>query len=280
MQTSTLSPEGPLPVYDSARRSHPFVEELLELVRFRELLWLWSLRNLTLRYKRSALGVVWTLLEPLLMMAILSVVFTALFRFAIDNYPIYVLSGYLLFDFFGRATVQMTDEIVTSQHLAGKIYTARSAFPLAAACGQLANWLLALIPLFGLMLVLGADFSWALLVLPFAMLLTALFTVGIGLVVATVAAYFHDVKLIYQVLVTACFYATPIIYPLEIVPDPWRDLLQLNPLFHLLILVREPIFSGRIPPLEAWLTGTAVGLASVLLGWWVFTSKRDAFGAL
>jgi homopolymeric O-antigen transport system permease protein len=269
-----------LQVYDSARRPPRFWEEFVELVRYRELLWLWSLRNLTLRYKRSTLGVAWTLLEPLLMMAILSVVFTALFRLSVQNYPVYVLSGLLVFDFFSRSTLQMMDEVVTSQHLAGKVYTARSAFPLAAATGLLANWLLALVPLFLLMLVLGARFSWALLALPLGMLITALFAVGVGLVVATVAAFFHDVKLIYQVLVTAWFYATPIIYPLEIVPEPWRGVLKLNPLYHLTTLIRDPIFEARLPSLETWLVAAGFGLLAVVLGWTIFTRKLDLFGAL
>lgn len=264
-------------VYDSSRRPHPFVEEWQELWRFRELALLWSLRTIKIRYKRSVLGVLWTLLEPLMTMTILTVVFSALFRISLDDYPVYVLAGLALFDFFRRSTVAMADEMLASQGLASRIHIARSVFPVAAVLTYVINWLLALIPLAFLMLFLGRPFTPALLTLPPAIVVNAVFALGVGMIIATLAAFFPDVNLTYQVLLTAWMYATPIIYPIEIVGERWRPLLELNPLTHLLRLVRDPIYEGVVASGSAWAISVTLATGALVAGWWTFTRWRDAF---
>jgi ABC-type polysaccharide/polyol phosphate export permease len=274
---------GEAAVYDSARRPHPFIEEALELFRHRELAVQWSLRTIKLRYKRSVLGVLWTLLEPLLLMIILTVVFSAMFRMDVPHYPVYVLTGLSFFDFVRRSTTAMVDEILASQSLARRIHVPRSAFALASILTYLINWLLALIPLAGVMLIFRHPFSPGLLTLPAAMALTAIFALGVGLLVATLAAFFDDINLTYQVLVTAWMYATPIIYPLSIVEPELRRLLLFNPLVPLLELVRVPIYDAGLPGGAAvasgasWLAGLALATGALLAGWWCFTRWRDAF---
>lgn len=263
--------------YDSDRRPPPFVEEWLELLRYRHLLWQWSARNLTLRYKRSVLGVLWTLIEPLMIMAILSVVFSALFRFEIPNYPIYVLVGLTMWDFFRRSNLAMIEEITATQGLSTRVYLPQSTFAVAATITYLVNWLLSLAPLLLIMLLLDHPVRGVILLLPVAMLVTFLFTLGVGLIVSTVATFFPDFGLIYQVLLTGLMYATPIIYPLDIVPERFRILLEINPLSHILELVRLPIYDGVMPPPAAWFNGAILAGGSLLAGWWIFSKYRDAF---
>lgn len=263
--------------YDSDRRPRPFVEEWLELYRYRHLLWQWSARNLTLRYKRSVLGILWTLLEPLMIMIILTVVFSALFRFELPNYPVYVLTGFSLWDFFRRSTLAMMAEVTASQSLSTRVYLPQSTFAVAAALTYLVNWLLTMIPLLLIILVLGHPLSPSLAVVPAAMALVVLFTLGVGLIVATLATFFPDFGLMYQVLLTGLMYATPIIYPLEVVPERFRALLFLNPLTHLLALVRDPIYEGRVPEMGEWLLGLVLAFGALTFGWWIFTRYRDAF---
>jgi len=265
---------SPPVVFDSARTSNAFVEEFRELWRFRDLIVLWTERNLKLRYKRSALGVLWTLLEPLMLMAILTMVFSQLFRFQLEHYPIYLLCGLLLFDFVSRSTLQIVEEVVESQGLASRIYVPRTVFAIATALSYLVSWLIALVPLLLIMAVLGHRLSWTLITVPLGMLLTALLALGVGLLVATLGASFHDVKLTYQVLLTAWFYATPIMYPLEIVPEKYHVFLQVNPLLHLCSIVRDPAFLGQPASLATWFLGAASSVSAVLLGWWAFTSRR------
>ena len=268
------SPETP--VYDSARRPNAFFEEIIELVRGRDLVLQWSVRNIKLRYKRSILGVLWTLLEPLMMMTILAVVFSNAFRFPIENFPVYLLPGLLLFTFFSRATLQIVDEIVIAGGLANRIYMAKSTFAVAAVVTHLVNWLFSLIPLVLIMLFFGHRFAWALVTVPVGILLTAMFALGVGLLVATLGAFFHDFHLTYQVLVMAWLYATPIIYPVEIVPAKFLPLMELNPLLHLCSIFRDPIFEGRVASVDSWLFGAVASLATLALGWWVFTRWRSA----
>jgi hypothetical protein len=163
-------------VYDSAKRPHPAVEEAQELLRFWDLVLQWSRRNIKLRYKRSILGVLWTLLEPLMLMTILTIVFSNVFRFDGLDYPfpLYILSGLLLFDFFNRSTMQIVEETVASLGLASRIYVPRSAFAVATVLTYFVNWAIALIPLVGIMMVLRQPLSWAILTIPFGMLLSSL----------------------------------------------------------------------------------------------------------
>lgn len=261
-------------MYDSAHRPTPFLEELQELWRLRELVILWAGRNIKLRYKRSVLGILWTLLEPLLLMTILSVVFSQLFRFQIENYPVYLLSGLLLFDFFSRSTVQIVEETVASQSLASRIYVPRTVFAVATILSFLVSWMIALLPLLAIMVVLDHPIKPAMLTIPFGMLLTSAFALGVGLLVATLGASFHDVKLTYQILLTAWLYATPIIYPLEIVPEKYHRWFLLNPLYHLCATVRDPAFLGTAAPRASWLIATLISLATLLAGWALFTQRR------
>lgn len=272
--TSSLTDPASSSVYDSRRRPPPFLEEIRELWRLRELIILWAGRNITLRYKRSVLGILWTLLEPLMLMTILSVVFSQLFRFQIENYPVYLLSGLLLFDFFSRSTIQIVEEVVASQGLASRIYVPRTVFALATILSYLVSWLMALIPLMTIMLFLGHPITPAFLTIPFGMLLTGFFAMGIGLLVATLGASFHDVKLTYQVLLTAWLYATPIIYPLAIVPEEYRHWFALNPLVYLCSTVRDPAFLGHPAPLGTWLVAMTISISMLIIGWWVFTARR------
>ena len=279
---STLAPNQPArrqQVYDSSRRPHPAVEELQELLRFWHLVVQWSRRNIKLRYKRSILGVLWTLLEPLMLMTILTVVFSTVFRFPDQAFPfpLYILPGLLLYDFFNRSTMQIVEETVASLGLASRIYVPRSAFALATVITYLVNWAIALIPLIAIMLVLRQPLSWSLLTVPLGMFLAAVFALGVGLLVATLGVFFHDVKLTYQVLLTGWFYATPIIYPLEIVPENIQKALLLNPLLHLLALVRQPVILARVAPLENWLAALGFSFAALAAGWWVFTTRRNVF---
>jgi ABC-2 type transport system permease protein len=266
-----------LQVYDSAARPAPFVEELRELVRYRDLVAQWSKRNIQLRYKSSVLGVLWTLLEPLMLMTILALVFSGAFGGLIEDFPVYLLSGLILFDFFSRSTLQIVEEIIASQSLAERIHVPRSAFAVAAVVTYLVNWLIAHVLLVGLALFFGREIGWsALTVLP-GMLLTTAFALGIGLIVATMGAFFLDIRLTYQVLLTGWFYFTPIIYTLAIVPESRHWLFRLNPMLHLVELVRRPIYGGEVAPAIHWIVAGTISVVALVVGWAVFTHWRNAF---
>lgn len=261
--------------YDSAKRPAPMVEELLQLLRYRDLVLQLVSRNIKARYKRSVLGVVWTMLNPLLMMVILTLVFSGLFRLTLANYTVYLLAGILLWNFFSQATIAITSEIVWGAGLLKRIYVPRTIFAVSAICTGLINLLLALVPLTLIMLVLGVPIGPALLSLPLPIALTAMFTLGVGLLVSVLAVSFTDAVEIYQIVVTAWMYLTPIIYPIEIIPTQYRWVFGLNPMYYLVQIFRVPIYQNTVAPPGTIGLGTLAAVATLVLGWWFFTKHAD-----
>ena len=264
-----------VPYYDSAARGAPFVREFRELLRYRDLLRLLVANSIKTRYKRSVLGVVWTLLNPLLTMAVLTIVFSSLFRFSLTNYPVYLLSGLLLWGFFAQTTTAAMHSLVWGGGLLKRVYIPRTIFSVSAIATGLVNLLLALGPLALIMLILGHPFRLALLFLPVGVLLTAMFALGVGLILSALAVLFVDVVDMYQVLLTAGLYLTPVIYPEEILPAPYAWTVNLNPMHHLIELFRAPIYLGALPGPNTILAAVASAVLSLLIGWWVFTRKAD-----
>jgi ABC-type polysaccharide/polyol phosphate export permease len=264
-------------IYDSSRPRLAIVEEAAELYRYRDLLWSLVHRDLTIRYKRSTLGFLWTMLNPLLMMLVLTIVFSNLFRFQIAHYPVYLLSGTLLYGFFQWGTSQAIHSIIWGGDLMGKIYLPKTIFVAAAALVSLVNLLLALTPLALIMMMSSCTFSFALLFLPIPIALTFVFTLGAGLFVATLAVFFADVSDIYSVALTILTYLTPIFYPVSVVPDKYRAFIYLNPMYYFVEIFRQPIHGGVLPDGTLVLRALLISLGAFVLGWWFFTKKSDEF---
>jgi len=266
-------------VYDSSRLPPPFLRELYELIRYRDLVVQLVSRDIRTRYKRSVLGVAWTFLNPLLMMAVLTLVFSRIFRGDIQHYAVYLLSAQLVWIFFAQSTTQAMNSLTWGGALITKIYLPRSVFALSQVGAGLVNLTLALIPLLLISFVSGAPITWALLWLPVPMLLVACFALGVGLVLSTVAISFPDVVEMYQVALTAWYFLTPIIYPVTALPDSTRWLMNLNPAYYLVEAFRAPVYAGA-PPEPITLIAGAIAAAGVLaVGWFWFTSAADDLAA-
>jgi ABC-2 type transport system permease protein len=272
---ASSAPSRPLP---AARAKGP-IASARELWRFSEVLEELVKRDLKVRYKRSVLGIFWTMLNPLLMMVITSIVFSNLFRNNISNFPIYVLSGYIVWTFFSQSTVAASSSILDSSGLTRKVYVPPTLFPLASIVSGLINLALSLVPLALLMIVTKGTFSLALLILPISALLLAIFSYGLGLILSSSAVFFRDAVYTYQVLLVAWMYLTPLFYPEQIVPDKWKIFVYLNPLYHLVQLFRAPVYAGVLPDPSNFLAATAFALAFVVFGWWFFEATRKRFVA-
>jgi ABC-type polysaccharide/polyol phosphate export permease len=259
------------------RRRGGLIASARELLSFNEVLQELVKRDLKVRYKRSILGIFWTMLNPLLMMLITTIVFSNLFKGSINNFPIYVLSGYLVWTFFSQSTVAASSSILDSAGLTRKVYLPPALFPLASISSALINLTLALVPLFLIMFVTGSTFTWSLLVLPFAAIILALFSYGLGLMLSSSAVFFRDAVYTYQVLLVAWMYLTPLFYPEEIIPAQFKVFLYLNPIYHLVELFRAPIYRGVLPDLSDVSISLFFAGGAVLLGWWFFESTRKRF---
>ena len=272
------NPTKPIPfLYDSSQQKPVVVEELIELYRYRNLLWRLVHRDITVRYKRSMLGFLWTMLNPLLMMLALTVVFSSFFRFDIKNFPLYLFSGMLLYQFIQWGTLQSINSLVWGGALMNKIYLPKSIFITTGNLVSLVNTLLALVPLAVIMVLSHASFSPALCFLPFALVISLIFSMGVSLFVATLAIFFTDIADIYSVAITVGFYLTPVFYPVRIVPDQYRSLIYWNPMYYFVEIFRQPIYQGVLPDGGLLLRACLIAIGVFCAGWWFFAWKCDEF---
>jgi ABC-type polysaccharide/polyol phosphate export permease len=264
-------------VYDSSAHRWTALYEFTQAWKYRDLILHLIRRDVTARYKRSVLGIAWTMLNPLFMMIVLTIVFSQVWRIDIPGYSAYVLSGLIAWQFFSMASSSAIYTLVWGGELFQRIYIPRGAFAISAVGTGLVNLTLSLVPLVGVMLIVGVPIHpTAFLLLP-AMFLLACFTLGVGLFISTLGMYFPDVVEMYGVILMAWMYLTPILYPLKILPERVQFFLKFNPLVYLVELFRMPIYDGLIPPLSMWLIGMAVAFTTLLLGWIAFAWKSDEF---
>jgi ABC-type polysaccharide/polyol phosphate export permease len=263
--------------YDSKYRKHPAVEELLDLVMYRDLIQQLIRRDIIARYKRSTLGILWTMLQPLGMMAVMAIVFSALFH-QVEGYVVYLLSGLVAWTFFAQTTTAAITHIVWGGTLLKRIYIPMTSFSISSIGTGLINLVLSLIPLLLIMLAAGRPITWAFLFIPIPILLLATFALGVSLILSTLAVYFPDIKEMYQIIVQAWMYLTPIVYPESILPDSYRFwLLYLNPMYYLIKMFRVTIYDGKLPSVETMLVGTLISLVTLAIGWIYFSKKADEF---
>jgi len=263
--------------YDSANRPAPFVEEFLSLLQYRELIVQLISRSVKTRYKRSLLGVAWTMINPLLTMGVLTFVFSNIFGFSAESYALYVLSGLLLWNFFAQSTTAAMGDLIWSGGLIGRVNFPKSVFPVAAVGTGLFNLLLALVPYFIIALILGAKISITILYLPIPILIATIFTLGVAMALSSVVVFFADVLPMYDIVLTTWLYLTPIIYPIDLVPEPIQAVLRFNPLLPIIEAFRAPLYEGRPPDLSTLAYAFAVALVVLVLGWWMFTRKSREY---
>lgn len=264
-------------VYDSDSRGNPLFDDFNELWRYRYLLLNLISRDLKVRYKRSALGFAWAMLNPLLTMLVLATVFSAMFRFDVESYATYVLTGLLLWNFFQQGSVLAMTSFRANAGILTKIYVPASIFVTSAVASAFVNLLFAIVPLLIVALIDGVrpTLSWFLVIVP--VFQTALLALGIGYVVATLAVYFQDIVDIYQVLMNAYFYLSPIVYPIALLSPELQRLERFNPFFYILNNIRTAVIDGAAPPLPDILLGSVFPVAVVVVGWSIFSWKKHDF---
>ncbi|GAB4498175.1 MAG: ABC transporter permease [Anaerolineales bacterium] len=264
-------------IYDSTQRTLPAIDELRGAWQYRSLIAQLVRRDITTRYKRSVLGVAWTMLNPLGTTLILAIVFSRAFGSG-PEYAAYVLSGLIAWNFFSQTVNASMLHLIWGEGLLKRIYLPRTVFALSASGTGLVNVFLSLVPLVLIMLFTGVPIRWTILFLPVPILFMALFALGFGLLISTIAVYFADVAEMYQVGIVAWMYLSPIIYHEEILPESYRFwITRLNPMYHLIKTFRAPIYDGVLPSIEQTLIAASIGLITFAIGWLVFTSKADEF---
>jgi ABC-type polysaccharide/polyol phosphate export permease len=230
--------------------------------------------ELRVRYQRSILGFVWTLLNPLLMMLILSLVFSSLNK-GVENYSFFLFAGMVPWSFLSICLNECATCVIVQEGLIRKIYLPKLVFPLTRVLIALITFVLSLAALFLLLWPLGARLNPAMVLLPVVIVLLAMFSLGLGLIVATANTFFRDCGHLVAVVLQAWYFATPILFPIETFPEPIQWRLRLNPAYYFIELFHEVLYAGHWPRIGLVAAAALIATASLGIGYAIFKSHED-----
>jgi lipopolysaccharide transport system permease protein len=280
-----------LPLVTTPRRngsSPSLIWHLRELLRYRNLVLNLVLRDLKSRYKRSALGFLWSLLNPLAMMIVFTVVFTVIMPSQIENYAIFLLCGLLPWYFFTGALMLSINSIPGNANLVKKVYFPREVLPISAVLANLVNFLLGLAVLFVVLIFFHGHFSPWLWLLPVVILIQTCFTLGVALFLSAVNVYYRDTLMIMDVVLLAWFFLTPVVYAIGILPSSYevfgitlniqRVMYIVNPMASLIAAYRDLLYWGYRTDLDFFLRTAITAIAVLVAGYWYFVRHSHDFG--
>jgi ABC-2 type transport system permease protein len=250
---------------------------IMSLKNYRYLLVNLVSRDIKTKYRRSVLGILWSVLNPLLMMLVLTAVFSNIFRFEIQDFPVYYLTGFVLFNFVSEATSLSMSSVINSAGLIKKVYIPKIIFPLEKCLFSLVNLLFSLIAAVVVFFIVGVQPAWTMLLFFVPILYLFVFAFGFSLILATLNTFFRDVGYLYGVLLTVWMYLTPIIYPMSILPGWMQSIVRINPLYHYVEYFRAVTIYGTLPSLSANLICIAYAIVFLLVGAVVFQRNQNKF---
>ncbi|MBQ6840667.1 MAG: ABC transporter permease [Bacilli bacterium] len=243
-------------------------------------------RDFKVKYKRSFLGVLWSILYPLLMMSVMALVFSNMFKFNMEgvNYLVYLMSGLLIFNYFSEATNNTLTAVVGNFSLINKVYIPKYIFPLAKCLFAGINFLFTLIPFFLIVMLTGdpvagtkCSINIYYLLIPFVFACMLMFTIGVGYILSTITVFVRDVIYIWGIMLTILNYFTPVFYSLDILPVYLQTVFKFNPLYIYINSLREIVLFGHGLTIPYMLAMLAVGVGTMLVGMLIFRKKQDKF---
>lgn len=234
-------------------------------------------RDFKTKYKRSVLGIVWSFLNPLLTMLVQYVVFSTIFKSDIPNFPVYLLTGIVLFNFFSEACSMGITSILGNASLITKVYVPKYIYPVTRVLSSGINMLFSLVPLLMMIFLTKTALTPAILLLPFALACLICFCTGMVLVLSAAMVFFRDTQFLWNVLSMIWMYATPIFYPESIIPARFLTIYKLNPLYHFIRFARTVIMDGVSPEPKAYLICFVFAVGSLIIGGLIFRKAQDKF---
>jgi ABC-2 type transport system permease protein len=260
------------------RGKHSYVANALTAVqKYRFLIRQLVSRDFKTKYKRSILGVFWSFLNPLLTMLVQYFVFSNIFKSDIPYFAAYLIIGTVMFNFFSEACGMALTSVLGNAGLITKVYMPKYIYPLTRVMSSMVNLSISLIPLVIVCLVTGVHFKKSVVLTLFFLLCLAIFCLGLGMLLASAMVFFRDVQFLWNVLNMIWMYATPIFYPESILPDNFRIVLQVNPLYYFLRSARMCILDGISPEPFVYFQCMVIALAMLLVGALVFRKTQDQF---
>lgn len=235
-----------------------------------------GMKTIKLRYKNSIFGFLWSMMNPMIYLMIFTFVFGQVFT-EIDRYPLYALTGLVFWIFFSSTTIQVIESIINSSGVLKSINIPTIAFPLAAQLASLISLFLTLIPFLILMFLFGLKLGWETLLFFPILILFACFTFGISLILSAFNVYFRDMQLAWSSFMPAIFYATPIAYTSNLIPEKFLWILKLNPLYHFIGALRQVFYYNTVPSLSEAGLISLLGVIPLLLGMFIFRKLEKGF---
>jgi ABC-2 type transport system permease protein/lipopolysaccharide transport system permease protein len=233
--------------------------------------------DIRLKYRNSALGILWSMLDPLLNMIVLTFIFSNLFRRTIPNFPVYCLTGRLLYSFFSSASRQCMKSITSNNGIIRKIYVPKFIFPLSTCLSSFIIFLLSLIPLLGLMMATGVPFKPMTLLAVYPLLMLLIISYGVGLFIASFYVFFRDIEHIYSVVLLLVMYTSAIFYSSDIVPERLRYLLHLNPIYSVINVFRDCLLRHSFDAANSWYICVIYAVVLLALGLFTFQKAQHRF---
>lgn len=245
--------------------------------RYKHLLRLLVRRDFVSRYRKSILGVLWSMLNPLLTMLVMTFVFSYLFRRQIDNFPVYLISGQFIFGFYNESTTHAMSSIISSEGIMHKVYVPKYVFPLARVLSSLVNLLFSFFAFLLVFLVTGARFHWTMFLLPIPIIYTFLFSLGISMLMSSLVVFFRDLQYLYGIFTLLLMYLTPIFYPIDIIPEKFIAIMGFNPLYHFVDYFRDLALRGTVPDMWSNIVCMGFSLAALCFGIYIFMSQQEKY---
>ena len=255
------------------------IEYLAGFWQRRDLLWHMTVRHLRGQYKQSVLGYAWAFVNPLSQMLILTFVFSTILRFKSEDipYPLFLFVGLVPWIFFSGAVSSATDSVVGAAGLVTKVYFPREVLPTAAVFTKLVDLVFGLVILGALMVYYGEPPELTSWWLPILFAIHTIFILGLSYPLAALNLFFHDVRFLVGVVLTLWFYLTPVIYPVDLVPERYQLVYDLNPNSLFINAYRRVLLHGESPGLEKVMLGLAIAVATFLIGYYLFKRMEPTF---
>lgn len=256
--------------YSILLKSIKMILQIKILLRYKELLTNLVMENLKLRYRGAVLGYLWSLLNPILMMIVYSIIFSYIVRIGVKNYPLFLLCALLPWSFFSTSLIAASSSIVDNFNLINKVYFPREIFPISVVLANLFHLIISMIILLVFLSFTQIKSILPIFMLPFAIIAHVVFTMGISLLLSCLTVFYRDIKHILEIVMMIWFYATPIIYPLSMVPEKLQIFFFLNPMVWIISIYRSILFYGEYPAISVILTTYSFSFLIFYLGCYFF----------
>ena len=254
------------------------MKRIKEIYAYREMIFSLVKRDLKGRYKGSVLGFLWTFLNPLLQLAVYTMVFSVIMRAGIKDYYLFLFVALIPWIFFSSSLTGGASCIMAQQDMVKKIYFPREVLPIAHVTSQFINMLLSFIVVFAVLIFAGYTMNpLAILCLPVIMIVEYILALGLTMIMSAVTVYLRDMEYILGIITMAWQFLTPVMYSIEQAPEEVQMIFQINPMTSVIVAYRDILYYGRVPELGTLLSAVVVGIVMLLVGWFVFDHLQKRF---